>query len=270
MLNHVRTLLLNQAWDAQPGPDFPGEELIPNGFGGLELPSYLDRLRGVLFGADPDREYLNYRLRQFMALLHATPLVEFVTSLDPRISYNEFLAEDLYSDALFLPRFQQVSGNEGTQLFFQGAPVAPDSAGRMRFLYTINVLSPDTVEVERTSSPPQAEILDLNFQAGLSGPVALAGSGYSCKLTSDSPAESWRITIHNRPQRELGELAARLRSIGEQNLLKLFGPAPREPYRTFRNLWEQHPELPFSLGGLLLAMAYRTEEVRRGQPGQGA
>jgi hypothetical protein len=51
------------------------------------LPEPLRRVRAVLFGRDPDRRTLLYRTRQFLALLHACELEEFVTAVDPRVTY---------------------------------------------------------------------------------------------------------------------------------------------------------------------------------------
>ena len=49
---------------------------------------------------------------------------------------------------------------------------------------------------------------------------------------------------------------------GEPIFLELFGLAPEEPYLTFKNLWFTNKELPYQLGGLLLAVITRAEEVR--------
>jgi hypothetical protein len=48
-------------------------------------------------------------------------------------------------------------------------------------------------------------------------------------------------------------------------LVELFGLSRSEPWNTFRELWRRHQETPYQLGGALLALIYRTEEVRRGQ-----
>ena len=43
----------------------------------------------------------------------------------------------------------------------------------------------------------------------------------------------------------------------------VFGPAGKEPYKTFKALWEDHPSIDYKLGGLLLALAYRMDEARQ-------
>jgi hypothetical protein len=53
-----------------------------------------------------------------------------------------------------------------------------------------------------------------------------------------------------------------LELLGEPVFLELFGAAPVEPYATFKNLWFDHPSAAHRLGGLLLALIYRTDAVR--------
>jgi hypothetical protein len=45
-------------------------------------------------------------------------------------------------------------------------------------------------------------------------------------------------------------------------MLGLFGAAPAEPYRTWKALWYSGQPLPYRLGAVLLATAWRTDEVR--------
>ena len=52
--------------------------------------------------------------------------------------------------------------------------------------------------------------------------------------------------------------------VGEPVLLQLFGVSPVEPYKTFHNCFLNHPELAYQLGGLLLALVYRTAELPQG------
>ena len=65
MFNHIRTLLLNLP-PVVAASGFPGEEIVPDTFQSLTLPGYLQTARAALFGTNPDRAMLNYRLRQFL------------------------------------------------------------------------------------------------------------------------------------------------------------------------------------------------------------
>jgi hypothetical protein len=50
--------------------------------------------------------------------------------------------------------------------------------------------------------------------------------------------------------------------MGEPNLLQLFGDSPVEPFKTFQNLFRDRYEVPYSLGGIVLAYVYRAEALR--------
>jgi hypothetical protein len=263
MLNHVRTLLLNVHGIGAPGADFPGEAAVPPDYHTLRLPTHLETIRQRLFGANPDRLMLNYRLKQFMTLLHATPLVEYVTALDPRITYVTDNTRQLFLPATFTPVVSQSTGPTA-ELFLQGKPAAPDASGRCRHQYLVDILSSATVAVTQLTPPHKHSVFDFVLTGGLSNRLPLGDSGYGFLLSTDNVSSTWRLTIQNRPQWDLGQIAASLESIGEPVLLQLFGTSPVPPYDTFHNVWRDHPELPYRLSGILLALAYRTEEIRRG------
>lgn len=84
MINHARTLLLNQT---------PAEgaacEYIPRDYVAKKLPTYLQDIWNILFGPAADTYARNYRARQLLTILHSTDtdLVEYVVELDPRVTY---------------------------------------------------------------------------------------------------------------------------------------------------------------------------------------
>jgi hypothetical protein len=259
MINAARTLLLNRQPENVAFGGQPGDEYLPTDYSPLQSPpAYLRNLRATLFGVDPDRVYGNYRVRQYMALLHATELVQFVTELDPRITYNVD-NPDLNSDALFgiqTPNdFIHVIGELG----------APDITGRSYNEWDIAVLTGSTLAVTRRTKPQQYSVQEYVFSGGLSNAMSLVGSEAKFKI-SDGSVQSWTVRGYARPQRDLGEILVELESTGTPYLNQLFGVgtplAASEPFKTFRNLWFQHPELAYRLGGLLLAVIYRTEELR--------
>ena len=166
MLNHARTLLVN--FDGTAGfSGHLGEELLDPDYKQRVLPTYLQTIRSILFGRDPSREVINARARAYMALLHSTELEEFVTELDPRISYD-----------------------------FQGRGIFDNAED---YYFSLGDV------VDRLDGAPDPDILLL------------------FKVTSVE---------------------------GE-----------REPFRTFYNLWNNHHEVAYRLGGLLLAYIYSTDQL---------
>lgn len=263
MINHVRTLLLNR--DGSRYLDGPGEEYVPQTYRQLDLPSYLQAVREILFGSRPDRLMLNYRLRQYLAVLHTAELEEFVLDLDSRITYP--IGEDDLFDDVFHATINALDDTNGT-LYLLGEPSSPDASGRTTLQFRITIDSGDTLTVKRYY--PAAEFVEnYTLTSGLSDPISLTGSGMQFRF-SGAVGDSWNVTVRTRPRWDLGQITASLANLSEPVFVQLFGvgseKAKQEPFRTYLNLWRSHPELPYRLGGLLLAVAYRTDEIRTEGP----
>jgi len=258
MINHARTLLLNVAG---PRTGSPGEEYIPPLFQPVTLPACLQTVRRVLFGASPDRTMLNVRGRQLLMVLHATELVQYVLDLDPRITY--VLGDDRLFSGVFGARV--IAGDPET-LFPVGELGAPDDTGTAEHRWSIHVLDGSRVRVRRTCRPAANETYDYTVAAGLSDLVRLPGSSLRFRFRP-VPGRRWTIAGYARPTSDLGRLTATLRAMGEAVSVELFGigtpRAKTEPFLTFLNLWQRHHEMPYQLGGLLLALIYRTDELRQ-------
>ena len=264
MFNHARTLLLNT--DGGPGyfPECPGEELIPGGYEKLELPTYLDVFRSRFFGADPDRAMLNYRSWQLLQLVEATELQSHILALDPRITYD-LNVNKLALQNTFLPKVIPQGGTSSQTLTLAGTPIKPDASGKSTFDYQISILEEEIIKVQRLTFPLIDEQHLITLTDGLSQYFTLPLSGYRFCVNTTDPAISWRIQGYLRPQNSLSEIEKGFRSIGEPYLLQLFGTSSDEPYATFRNCWEKHPEFAYRLGSIVLAMIYRTEEIYNGR-----
>ena len=261
MINHARTLLLNRDSSLFPGYDFPGEHVVPDDYKALELPGYLNRARSVLFGGNPDRAMLNYRLNQFMQLLHATEYTKYITNLDSRITYLDPARRELFSDDLFTPVANQLAGATA-DVYLQGEQEAPDAHGRLHQLFDMEITGATTVRVKQYAPQQKTTDYDVTFSGGLSNRIPLGSSGWGVLLGSSQVGAKWQFNFYMRPSWSLGQVAIPFRSIGEPTLNGLFGITNEEPYKTFRNLWYTHLDTPLALTGLLLAVIYRTEEVR--------
>lgn len=261
MLNHARTLLMNVTCPSPQAMLYPGDELIAPGFRQLALPTYLNTVRARIYGAAPDRYMRNYRTRQLLALLHAGPLEEFVLALDRRVTYG-FDDEALVGNGLFLPRVTAVAA-AGPPLLVTGSPAAPDATGRMYHSFAVDVSGANTVGVTGRQPPHLASTVPYAVgDGGVSERIPLPGTGYGFRLRAGDANTSWLVEVLLRPQRDLGQIAADLEGVGEPVLLQLFGVGREEPYLTFRNLWFDQRETPLRLGGLVMALVYRTEERR--------
>lgn len=225
----------------------------------------MDTLRQRLFGTDPDQAMLNYRGAQFMELLHSTELEEYVLALDSRITYRGDNAIQLADDTWFTPVVTAATDALVNGLSLLGTPTAPDSFGRSYFRFQLDVVSPNTIGIRQViPATGLYNIEDLSLTSGISPIYDLPGTGYRFRVNTTDSGAAWRVSFYLRPQWSLGTIVENLHLVGEPVLLQLFGTGSAEPWATFRNLWERHDELGYSLGGLLLAMIYRTEEIRNG------
>jgi len=239
--------------------DTPGDELVPADYRHLNLPTYLDTIRTRFFGAMPDRAMLNYRVAQLLTLLEATELQSHILALDSRITYGSYPTQ-LALDETFEPKLHQYGGTSNDRLTITGNPISPDSSGRASYDYRIE-LDGTNINIERLTLPVQSKTELIVLTAGLSQVVALPLSGYKVRVSSAGPA-AWTFRGYLRPANSLSSIAESVQSIGEPYLLELFGVSDKEPYLTFRNCWKKHSEFAYRLGGLVLAMIYRTEELR--------
>ncbi len=256
MFNHARTLLLNDHGSNAPGYGLAGEEAVPLEFRAFVVPAFLASVRRVLFGSNPDRLMMNYRLRQFMAVLHSTELVEHVLELDPRITYDP-AATDLFEHNFGIT----VEGTD-RPFFCSGTPGPDDSRGRLLFAWRVSIGSGNQVTVFRETVPPAEQTTTFTVEDGLSSPVTL-GQDLLCSF-DPTAGNTWFVTATARPNRDLPAIVEALRnSVGGPYMTQLFGEVPVEPYKTFANLWNDHHALPYRLGGLLLAAVYRSHEAWR-------
>jgi hypothetical protein len=72
------------------GIDELGEEFIDPLFVPRHLPPGMQSMHRILFGSVRDRLFMNYRMRQIMQIMHASPLEQDLLVQDSRITYLPF------------------------------------------------------------------------------------------------------------------------------------------------------------------------------------
>jgi hypothetical protein len=263
MFNHARTLLLNISGSNNPGFDYLGEELVPADYGALELPSYVQNIRNFFFGVAPDRAMLNYRIRQMLTLVAQTDLQPYITDLDSRITYT--LGEDntFAQHVTWDSSINRYAGTTDDVATVSGSPERPDYTGKMYYQFNIDILSSTVIQISRQTPPLKSQNLSLSLTDGLSETFDLYYTGRNLRVNTINGGASWIVSGYLRPQVDLSTIAENLSSAGDDILTELFGTKRIEPWNTFRNLWYDHPELSYKLGGLILALIYRTDKVRK-------
>jgi|TARA_R110002051_G_scaffold312526_1_gene387770 hypothetical protein len=258
MFNHARTLLLNIAGSNSPGFSYLGEELVPADYAKITLPSYLENVRRPLFGAAPDRAMLNYRIRQLLTLIADTDLQEYITDLDSRITYLLGKDKVFTQHSTWDPVVSQYGGTADDIITLGGTPERPDFTGKAFYQFNVDILSSTVIQISRQAPPVKSQNLDLTLTGGLSAAYDLYYTGHTIRVNTINPGAAWTISGYLKPQLSLADIVAQLDSVGDDVLTELFGTKRIEPWNTFRNTWYDHPELPYRLGGLVLALIYRT------------
>lgn len=297
MLNHFRTLLLN----ASPNVGgYPGEEFVPPAFKPLVLTGALEAVRNVLFGLNPDRLMLNYRVQQLLAVIESTELRSFVTKLDSRLTYDPLRSDSLYRHSFQL-QADQISGDQVT-MYFGGEPgLTADATGQCRLKWRVTLPSINSAAVRRLTAPLREDVYPFDLVDGLSTPIPLTGTDFFFTFHVSNDAidwetmtleewlalteEDWEAMIESggagflstpifsvsadvRPQYDVATLLTQLDALGEPTLLRLFGvgspQGASEPLATFRRLWTSHREPSQRLGAAVCALVYQTERVRNG------
>lgn len=260
MINHIRTLLLNVSGTNRLSYDSPGEQYVPPSFTARTLSIPLQRVRRCLFGNSPDRTMLNYRLQQFLALLHGNELEEFVLSPDPRVTYLPF-THDLMDAVLHGAEVVQTAGTAKV-FYVLGGYTPVESSGRLLQKWQVTVTDGTTVTVETYDADGRTYTTTYSYTVtdGLSSVLSLPGSGLSYRFESGT-GSVWQVQVVSRPVVTMPQIVQNADSLLDASCYDaLFSET--EPYRTFKRLWETSDEPPYRLSGLVLALAYRTGGIQ--------
>lgn len=261
MINHARTLLINADGSDVPDYTFPGEEYTPSDFAEVTLPGSLTALRRILFGSNPDRAMLNYRAREYMTLLHNTELNEFVFELDPRVTYlplddKAFVNPDNYGLKIF-----QSSGSARV-INVHGDLKNRTNYSKLLEEWLISITGGTAATVYRLTTPFVSSDVAFSVTGNLSSHITLVGSDLTVSVEPEV-GTSWRIQVFSRPAKNLYEILTDLDKVSDRLLAPIFAEDLREPYATFRNLWDDSKSLGinYRLGAILLLLIYKTNEL---------
>lgn len=286
-----------------------GYEYVPASFRPVTLPSTLSTLRQLLFGADPDNYFLNFRVNELMSYLHATELSEYVYKFDPRVTYWPRIGRPYFEPAGKRISITQIYG-QPQRLNVVGDLYALTAKGKACNLYTVGLRritiageqvlqmevryqgardSQFTVPVANINSPPVIALPDTDLNLRLNPgayPVEygallteindfivvetynaatasrLAKEQKTLVVAEDGLVAQWLIETKVNPAPVITTAMSAMEMLGEPVYLEIFGVENNEPYLTFKNLWFDHPLPAYKLSGMVLALIYRTEELR--------
>jgi hypothetical protein len=261
MINAVRTWLMNKAPANRMPLGWFGEEFVDAAYVPVKDTSAVASIRGTLFGTNADILTQNYRLAQFMSLLHADPLTEFyVKQPDLRTTYR--IGQDTtLMNAVFGSSVLSVAGGYDLILVnpYQGDDVAGINYRNLSIAYdhtgqTVTV-SDIAGNKTRTDSAvlavqggmyqsPLLPLLDTNIQFALTRPSSPSVDGVL------------RTTLASRPSRDPSQLLA---SVDLLALQELWQPPLDSNLNAFQNLYHKYDSgVQRKLAAILLSLAYTT------------
>ena len=258
MINHARTLLLNRKGEIVPTSYYLGEEYVPV-YPGIALEPSLARVAGILYGTSPDYESKLFRTAQYMAILHSTEFVEYVTALDSRITYDVS-----HPGLVGLEYGLEIVTASEAALAVVGTWSEPAYLGRMRNDWVVEATGANQILVRHVQSgATQGQVLTFGVGSS-SNAFPLIGSDFTAIITDPDglAGDRWEIRYREPPGHTLSDVVANLESMSRITRQALFGLGSEEPYQTFRNLFDKNQALPFRLSGALLALIYRMEALR--------
>lgn len=301
MLNHVRTLLLNQAATSPSGLDYglTGSEFIPPTYAPVKLSPVLQRLRDTIYGTRPDTMMLLYRTFQLVGLLHGSELSRYMTWFDTRITYLPIKTDlfnviygtrqlapihtdistattttgrDFISKLLVAEPFDLRATNLTIRKILSALPTARMSVigtppgelnGALSYTWIVEVVG-DFIRISRVvPSPTLAVTLDYNYVNNSTGLLPVPETRLFVELQDVSVGDVFEVSYVAEPQFSLADVAYTIRNSMTADAVATIGTERIEPIKTWRNVWNRNPNSISQFAALLLAMAYRTDAIRK-------
>jgi len=253
MINHALCLLINKNRneiinDVNKLYIDKNYETITN------LPTYIIKIRNILFGTEPDEDMLFYRARQYLQMIHADKELEkFITDFDNRITYNldnsEYTNNSLFG--------MKIISGPTDYLFILGQQLPPDWQGKLKVSFSIVRNSNNEITIEDNNVP---KVYNINFVDNQSQPPApLGNTGYYVSIHSNaSVGTSWEVRGLLRPLAKINEIINRLENLDDSIFIKLFS----DPHDSkFKNLWYNSKISHYRLCGIILTLIYKMQDL---------
>lgn len=265
MINHLRTLLLNRDGTAAAPPETPGEEYVPPDYKAVAMPQALAGLLASLFGTQPDRVFLNARLRQFLSLMRVCRLDGPIPpGNDARLSYEGSGGETLFAavasgvNSVLTAGPTSPTDPSWIQTILHSQPRA---LNRLYRTWDITVVDADTARLNYAGDDGIVYAQEFDFVVESGGASLTLPEMPVTVLFPPSVGATWRVSLTARPLPELAELVGRVDSLlagGPASDLLFAGQTE------LRQVFSAHPAGPFRLSAALRALALLTEELRGG------
>lgn len=230
MLNHFRTYLLNVARNGN-SLAVAGEEYIDPKFKPRRADDLMRYMHNVLFGKNPDREFLNLRGRQLVELTHASSLRDHITYYDNRISYLPW--RSVLPPACAQRVTIKPNTTTAAQLITTGPTLLEAHTNKSRSLWRVRYVyqgsNEFSVTVQKRTLPTvdyPAETYSFLVGGAYSAPVTLPQTPIKLVITDPVKAVgveiSWDLEILELPHVDVAEVLYQLYNNSGEYLARLF------------------------------------------------
>jgi hypothetical protein len=283
MINHIRTVLLNEDGTARMDGLFPMEEYVPYDYKKTKLTAPVDRVWRTLFNSNPDRAYKNFRLYQLSCLARCSALVDLWTSKDSRITHFDTIPDAnasqygtvrVYRNGSFVrysdspgwltkistvSESSQITDEEVIGAYPSGMPECDESKGKCKSSWSI------TVDVSNNYS---VSCLDknvffngtLSFTNGLSAPITLTGSGISIKIKNGNTG-LFTVEILATPSTDIGTVLKNLDNMNQADIAEVMNNGDENSDK-LKGYWTSSTDLADRLTAMTLALGYKIDSLR--------
>jgi len=267
MINHFRTYLLNVA---KGGNSLltAGEEFISSKYTPRRRDGLLNYVHTVLFGSNPDREFVNLRGRQLLELVHASGLQEDVTRYDSRITYLPWKPVFPVASSQKIT-IQKLTAGTSPQLITTGNAALKSSSNRARTRWQVQYVFIGSgsfeFHVTRQTSPTKTYPTETYTLAGAAihtMPIPLPDTPLKLTITDSEKVvdqvHKWNLEILELPQLDVSQVMHQLYSNSADYISTLFPVNGTDLQRKLLNVMLADNSIVNKYAAILLGVAEYT------------
>lgn len=246
MINHYRTILLNESGSVEQDMTYPGEEYVDPSFTKKKITSKLETVRRLLFGQSPDRAFINYRLKQITTMWHDSILKDEVISEDSRITYWP-LDTSINSNINMFGTIT-IEGMEPVTKIKLYPSIPPVSSGAGRALWLLSA----------TVQSGVCSVIDEKTKEEKSIPAKGVFFDFGNNIVINLPDGNYRITAIGVPHEDIGQTLVDCDLIKDTDIeFELFLDND-----SLKEIWRRSDDISERLGALALTLAKKMYKLK--------
>lgn len=227
----------------------PGEEYVPHDYHPVNLPADLRAASAALFGVGADRAGKNLQLLRITGYLHTSPLAEYVTEVDSRLTYRPDRPVSVFDQL-----GATVTNVSGSEAVGWSGRAAFNTQGRAYGSWNITTDGAGGYTVTATGGEPRTGFVT---EADAGDVIPLPGSGLSLVIETGAAGE-WVAALLTAPDYNFTAAA----ETGDPDAV--FRPARSASESTWAAAWVDSPMAATRAAAFALALAARTYDVVTG------